>query len=59
MSSKYGNDFTDEQGRKRLEEVLESLELMLYLEVFIAAGFETWEKLMNITEAQLYVLLLK
>jgi hypothetical protein len=38
-----------------LEEILVYLDLLMYFETFISAGFGTWDKLMNITESELYV----
>lgn len=37
----------------RLEPVLERLALVEYLDAFVAEGFDTWETLQDVTEADL------
>jgi hypothetical protein len=36
-----------------LKSQLEQISLLIYYETFIANGFTSWEKLMNVTEAEL------
>ena len=39
-----------------LETLLQRLGLQQYLDAFIAEGFETWETVLDIQEADLYVI---
>jgi hypothetical protein len=40
-----------------LSERLERLGLSQYLEIFTAEGFDTWETVLDVTESDLYVVL--
>jgi len=54
MSHAHRPSPSAERGLDELKEILEHLDLLMYLETFMAAGFHTWDSLMNITEAELY-----
>jgi hypothetical protein len=50
---------SNQQAIDELEDILRHLDLLMYFETFISAGFTSWDVLMEITEEELAALHVK